>query len=105
MSESTVLKRFVIKSKTNDGEFAKQYNTVLAKSGYSPALIIRKLVYTKNFDSYVRSGFKLLKKFNSSGLVEQYFSIKLSTLKIVIDALKPQSIIAHQAKQKEGGII
>ena len=87
MNGATVLQRFFVKTKTNDGEFAKQYNTVLEKIGFDSALVVRKLVYTTKYKSYERAGFTLLRKFNSSGLVEQYYSIKLSTLRVVVDAI------------------
>lgn len=77
--------RFFIRSKTNAGELAKQSFKVIISDTAEPALIIRKLVLTDNFRLY--KGFNLLKIHKGRGLFEQRFSIKLSTLKTVFNAL------------------
>lgn len=87
-NKAIILSRFFIKGKTNAGEFAKQYFLIAENDVFERSLIIRKLVYTDNLDMYKREGFRLLRTFkNNGGLVEQYFSIKLSTLKAVTEAI------------------
>jgi hypothetical protein len=80
-----VMPRFFIRSKTNDGEFAKQSFLAITSDTTEPALIIRKLVLTDNFELY--RNFKLIKEYKDRGLFEQRFSIKLSTLSTVIASL------------------
>ena len=82
---AVVMPRFFIKSKTNDGEFAKQYFLAIKSDTTEPALIIRKLVYTDNYELY--ADFKLLKNYKGKGLFEQRYSIKISTLNFVIASL------------------
>jgi hypothetical protein len=82
---AVVMPRFFIKSKTNDGEFAKQYFLAIKSDTTEPALIIRKLVYTDAYELY--ADYKLLKNFKGKGLFEQRFSIKISTLNMVIASL------------------
>jgi len=82
---AVVMSRFFIKSKTNDGEFAKQYFLAVDSDTTEPALIVRKLVFTDNYELY--SDFELLKRYKGKYLFQQRFSIKLSTLNTVIDAL------------------
>lgn len=80
-----VMPRFFIKSKTNDGEFAKQYFLAVDSDTTEAALIIRKLVFTDNYALY--SDFELLKQYKGKYLLQQRFSIKLSTLSKVIATL------------------
>jgi len=80
-----IVPRFFIKSKTNNSEFAKQSFLAVTSDTTEAALIIRKLVLTDNFELY--DNFELLKTYKGKGLFEQRFSIKLCTLKIVINAL------------------
>lgn len=87
----TVFSSFFIKSKTNSGEIAKQYCTVAKNDTCDTSLILRKLVYTDNIEMYKRGGFKLLRKFKGYGLFEKYFSIKLSTLKVILETINIQN--------------
>lgn len=82
---AVVMPRFFIKSKTNDGEFAKQYFLAVSSDTTEPALIIRKLVFTDNLPLY--SDFELLKQYKGKYLLQQRFGIKLSTLSKVIAVL------------------
>ena len=81
--EATVLMpEFSLKSKTNDGELAKQYFSSVHVENTEPTLLVRKLVLTKNLSLY--SDYKLLRLCNGYGLFEQRFGIKLSTLDKVL---------------------
>ena len=77
--------RFFIKSKTNNGEFSKQYFTILTGENAKPALDIRKLVLTDDF--YLYRNYRILKEYKDKRLYEDDFVIKLKTLNIVIDTL------------------
>jgi hypothetical protein len=67
-----------IKSKTVDGELAKQYFTLLHSKDGESVLVIRKLVLTSRLKDFM--DFDILKAYNGKYLVEQVFSIKLSTI-------------------------
>lgn len=82
---AVIMPSFFIKSKTNDGEFAKQYFLAIKSDTTEPALIIKKLVYTDNYELY--TDYKLLKNYKGKGLFEQRFGIKISTLNLVIASL------------------
>ena len=82
---AVIMPRFFIKSKTNDKEYAKQYFLAIQSDTTDAALIIRKLVLSDNFRLY--EDYKLLKEYKGMGLFETRFSIKLSTLNMVISAL------------------
>jgi len=77
---------FFIKSKTNNKEFAKQYFMILASETTEPALIVRKLVYTNDYELYC-DDFDILKKYKDHFLFQQIFSIKLSTLSSVLSVI------------------
>jgi len=85
LNSAIIMPRFFIKSKTNDGEFAKQYFIAVDSDKAEAALIIRKLVFTDNYELY--SHLEPLKKYKNKYLLQQRFSIKLSTLSKVIAAL------------------
>lgn len=81
----SVIARFIKRSKTNEGELAKQYFLILASEGNDTALVIRKNVLIKErFELYERYGFELLKEFKGYRLYKQVFSIKLETLSEVV---------------------
>ena len=82
---SVIVPKFYIKSRTNSGDIGKQSFLVIRGDISEPSLIIRKLALSSDFSLFKE--FKLLKRFKDNGLFEQRFSIKLSTLKIVIDSL------------------
>lgn len=69
---------FFIRSKTNDGEFAKQYFHTITGDNTEPSLVIDKLVLSDNFSLY--QSYKLLKIYKGKGLFEVAFGIKLTTL-------------------------
>ena len=82
---------YIIKSKTNGGELAKQ-TCYLIKSGDnndSITLCIHKLVLVESdrFDVYERGDFTNLKSFKNKRLYRQVFSIRLNTLEEVINWL------------------
>jgi len=78
------------KSKTNNGEFAKQSFVAVKIEEHDSSLIVRKLVLSDDFELY--NDFKLLKKYKNKGLFEQRFGIKLSTLSTVILALTGEEL-------------
>lgn len=82
---------FFIRSFNNDKELAKQYFTVAKSKNYSEALIIRKIVLSKNTKLYSKD-FKIIKKFKDYYLFEQVFSIKIETLRMVTSVLNGQII-------------
>ena len=74
---------FIKKSKTNQGELAKQYFKVVSGIGYDTALVIKKLVLSSDYGLYCPD-FKILKTWKDKYLFEKWFSIKLSTLRDVV---------------------
>lgn len=76
-----ISKKFFIKSRTNENEQAKQYFFVTDSKDCDNALIIRKLVFSKNIKLY--GNYNILKRFKDYYLFETTFSIKLDTLKMV----------------------
>lgn len=85
-----VVRKFFIRSKTSNGEFAKQYFIVTKSNIHEPALLIRKLILSEDFELYKDA--TLLKTFKGNGLYEMRFSLKISTLKQVIYILFKQLI-------------
>lgn len=81
----------VIRSKTNDGEFAKQTFYILRKEGTDSALIVRKLVLTDNPQMYYNDGCKFLRHYKGKVLVLKTFGIKLKTLWKLVSALNSMS--------------
>ena len=75
----------IIRSKTNDDDFAKQTFCISVDPDgkLETGLVILKLVLTDKFESYDRLGFVNLKQFKDKRLYYQWFSIKLSTLESV----------------------
>ena len=82
---TNIMPEFFIRSRTNDGERAKQYFISVRVEDAEPTLLIRKLVLTKNLSLY--SDYKLLKLCNGYGLFEQRSGLKLSTLDKVLTKL------------------
>ena len=76
---------FFIKSMTNNNELCKQYFEVLSSDTMEEALVIRKLVYTTDFELY--KDYTIIKEQGNKRLVETWFSIKMKTLQSVITAL------------------
>lgn len=84
-----LISKKVIKSKTNDNEFAKQYLYLLSDIEKDTTLIVHKfvLVTEHRLKVYNQFGFETLKQYNDKYLVKQVFSIKLKTLVNVFDWL------------------
>jgi len=82
-----VTDEFFIKSKTNSGEYAKQYfkEAQFDDDTSSRALIIRKYVLSDKLDGY--PNYDLIKTYKGFGLFLQKFSIKTETLNMAIDIL------------------
>lgn len=80
-----IMQKFFIRSKTNNGEFAKQYFIVSKSDIYEPALLVRKLILSGDHALYKEV--ELLRIYKGKGLYEMKFSIKISTLKMVIETL------------------
>jgi hypothetical protein len=76
---------FSLKSKTNFGELSKTQFTVTKTDTMDPALIISRRTLTSNFELY--KDFELLKEYKSKRLVQQRFSIKLSTLSKIVEVI------------------
>ena len=83
---TTIIDRFFIRSKTNDGDLAKQYFTV-ALGRAEPALIIKKLVLTKKSYKEGLIG-PPAKVFKGNALFVETFGIKISTLIQVIERIQ-----------------
>lgn len=81
--------KIIKRSNTNDGFKAKQTFRIVTMSGYTPVMIINKLVLVDDpgKDIYRGNRFNLLKEYKGNRLYEQVFSIKLSTLNDVITGL------------------
>jgi len=77
--------QFFIRSFTNDNERAKQYFTAIKSEKYESGLIIEKLVLSKNWELY--NEYKMIKKFKGYYLFRTTFSIKIETLKTVMNIL------------------
>lgn len=86
--------RFFIRSITNNKEKAKQYFTVIEKDNNSDTtLIIRKLILSRDFVLYKSRGeFKIIKQVKGYYLFEQWFSIKMETLDLVMSFLNQNKI-------------
>lgn len=79
--QSCVMARYCIRSKTNIGDFAKQYFKIIAREKMDTALVISKLILTEDTDEmYFRNRYELLKEFKGKKLYRQVFSIKVGTL-------------------------
>lgn len=81
-----VVPPFYIRSLTNAKEKCKQRFVVLELGEGTEALIINKLVLSKDIKMYGKE-FKVLKKFKEYYLFYSSYSIKISTLKNVIDII------------------
>ena len=65
---------------TIDGEVCHHINQIVIKSGYPDALIIRKRVLTQREDDYHRAGFVTIRRYMEYVVVQQYISLKITTL-------------------------
>lgn len=83
----------IIKSKTNDGFPAKQYCILKEDKSinYEMALIIKRLVLSDSFDSYLMTGHVMLKRFKKTALFGKTFSIKVSTLYEIMGWIKNET--------------
>ncbi len=77
-----IIKKFRLKTRTNNKELAKTYFTVVEDETLDDSLIIRKLVLSKDVDLYANNSV-IIKYFKDYYLFQQIFSIKLDTLKKV----------------------
>ncbi len=84
IGEYKLFGEFHINTKTNEGDFAKQYFIIVGKKEYDTALIIRKLVLTNHRKKYEEENYKPLKTWKNQTLFEKRFSIKLTTLNEVL---------------------
>lgn len=73
------MRHFIKKTKTNNGELAKQYFKVVSGTGYETALVIKKLVLSSDTNIYAGE-YRILRTWKNKYLFEKWFSIKLSTL-------------------------
>ena len=80
MKKSSTL---IIKTKTINEDTAKQYFTIVKEKNNEPALIIKKLILSKNIDLHF--DFRILKKYKNKYLFATIFSIKIKTLNTAID--------------------
>lgn len=81
LPQTIVMARYFIRSKTNVGEFAKQYFKILSREKMDTALVITKLILTEDIDEmYYRNRYELLKELKGKKLYRQVFSIKAETL-------------------------
>lgn len=79
--QTIVMSRYVVHSKTNSGDTAKQYFKILSKEGMDSALAITKLILsTDGRDVYSENRYELLKTFKGMNLYRQVYSVKLKTL-------------------------
>jgi len=83
---ASVIARYSIRSKTNEGEYCKQTFRVLKENNnhLDVALSVRKLVLTDRFYLYEKYGFENLKQYKNQRLYKQIYSIKLKTLNDVL---------------------
>lgn len=77
-----IIKKFRLKTRTNNKELAKTYFIVVQDDTLDDSLIIRKLVLSKDVDLYSNTSV-IIKYFKDYYLFQQIFSIKLDTLKKV----------------------
>ena len=85
--------QLILRGKTNAGDMAKHEIFVILGKKMAPALRIRKLVLSDNYDLY-RDDFQAVKFFKGKYLFVQTFSVKLSTFSIITDWLKePKKLI------------
>ncbi len=70
----------IIRSKTNNGEYGKQYFCIAGHNKEDSALIIKKFVLSNDEVLYRNCNFKPVKKFKDKTLYFIGFSIKIDTL-------------------------
>jgi len=75
--------KFIVKSKTSQGDCAKQYFQIIKAPAMEEALIITKLVLSKDFNLYRREC-DIIKKYKGFYLFKTSFGLKISTLDQVI---------------------
>jgi len=80
------MKRLVMRGYTNDGNIVKQYCflTENKSKGYEKALIIHRLILTDNYKDYLQTEHLFLKSFKGKALFSKNFSIKVSSLEIMM---------------------
>lgn len=80
------MKRLVMRGKSNDGNIVKQYCFISENKskGYEKALVIHRLILTDNYTDYLATGHLHLKSFKGKGLFSKHFSIKVSSLEIML---------------------
>lgn len=97
--------RLFLRSNTNGGERAKQYFTVRRTNEFDPSLIVRKLVLTKDFALYQKHGYKYLKGYKGTYLMETTFGLKIDTLNSVLEVvdekLREQLINKNKRDEKD----
>ena len=79
--------KLIIHSKTNTGDLAKQYFLVASSPALDDALIVVKLVLTKDFNGY-RKKYNIVKEYKGWYLFQFVYSIKLNTLEKVFPWLQ-----------------
>ena len=79
-----VSKPFILKSNTNEGDKSKQYCVIMIREVYDAGLSIKRLTLTKHRNSYLKLGFKVIKKYKGMYLMQQLFSVKLKSLNKII---------------------
>jgi len=81
LPQTIVMSRYIVYSKTNSGDIAKQYFKILSKEGMDSALAITKLILSEDGrDIYSENRYELLKTFKGINLYRQVYSVKLKTL-------------------------
>lgn len=83
VNEIKVSKIFYIKTKSNIGDLSKQYFFIASSDTMETSLIIRKLLLVDNKRKFP-DDLKIIKTFKDKFLVEQRFSIKMSSLNSMI---------------------
>lgn len=84
--EIKVSKLFFIKTKSNMGDFSKQYIFTAYPETMEGSLIIRKLLLVDSNKGFP-DNFKIIKTFKDRLLIETSFSIKMSSLNAMIQTL------------------
>lgn len=73
-------KQFILRSNSNEGDITKQYCVISAADGLDTGLCIKRLTLTKHRNTYLKMGFKIVKKYKGMYLVQQIIAVKLKSL-------------------------
>lgn len=82
----TIMERLILKGKTNDCDIVKQY-CFLAENkskGFEKSIIIHRLILTENAIDYFKTKHILLRKYKDKYLFTKSFSMKVSTMEIML---------------------